>query len=148
MKRRTLFGFAAVLALPALAVERLPEVQMYKNPYCGCCGQWAAHMEAAGFRVKVTMVDDTSPVRRRVGIPDAMASCHTALVEGYALEGHVPAAEVKKLLAMKPLAAGLAVPGMPQSAPGMDVPGAKDAYNVLLVDKQGRSRVFAAYPKA
>ena len=105
-------------------------------------------MEAAGFRVKTTMVDDTGPVRRRAGIPDALASCHTAIVEGYGIEGHVPAAEVKKLLATKPLAAGLAVPGMPQSAPGMDVAGAKDAYNVMLVDKQGRSRVFAAYPKA
>jgi hypothetical protein len=105
-------------------------------------------MEAAGFRVFTNLVPDTGPMRRRSGIPDAMASCHTAVVGGYALEGHVPAAEVKRLLAMKPNAVGLAVPGMPQSAPGMDVAGARDPYQVLLVDRQGGSRVFASYPKA
>jgi hypothetical protein len=150
MQRRTFLGVsAAALAVPALAAPpSLPEVQVYKNPACGCCGSWVKHMEAAGFRVYTNVVPDTAPMRRRAGIPDAMASCHTAVVGGYALEGHVPAAEVKRLLAMKPNAVGLAVPGMPQSAPGMDVPGARDPYQVLLVDKQGASRVFAAYPKA
>ena len=148
MKRRSLFGFATALAFPALAVERLPEIEVFKNPYCGCCDGWAAHMRAAGFAVKVTVVPDTTPVRRGHGISDALASCHTAVVAGYALEGHVPAAEVKRLLAMKPAAAGLAVPGMPQSAPGMDVPGARDRYDVLLVDAKGGTRVFASYPKA
>jgi hypothetical protein len=151
MKRRTLFGFAAslALALPLLAAgERLPEVQVFKTPYCGCCSQWVTRMEEAGFRLKVNVVQDTGPTRRQHGIADALASCHTAVVAGYALEGHVPPAEVKRLLAMKPQAAGLAVPGMPQSAPGMEVPGARDPYDVLLVDRQGRTRVFASYPKA
>lgn len=151
MQRRTFLELsaAAALASPALAAQpTLPEVQLYKNPACGCCGSWATHMEAAGFRVYTNVVPDTGPLRRRSGIPDAMASCHTAVVGGYALEGHVPAAEVKRLLALKPNAVGLAVPGMPQSAPGMNVPGNRDPYQVLLVDRSGAARVFASYPKA
>lgn len=148
MKRRTFLGSTAALALPALAAPTLPEVHVYRNPDCGCCGKWIEHLEAAGFPVKVTLVQDAGPVRRRHGIADALAGCHTAVVAGYALEGHVPAAEVKRLLATRPLAAGLAVPGMPQSAPGMDVPGNRDPYDVLLVDKRGKTRVFASYPKA
>lgn len=148
MKRRTFIGWIGALALPAFAAESLPEVHVYRNPDCGCCGNWVSHLQAAGFRVKVSTVQDTGPMRRSLGIADNLGSCHTAVVAGYALEGHVPAAEVKRLLAMKPVAAGLTVPGMPQSAPGMDVPGNKDPYQVLLVDKQGRTRVFASYPKA
>jgi hypothetical protein len=95
----------------------------------------------------VTEVDDTTAARKRLGLPDRYSSCHTATVGGYVLEGHVPAAEVKRLLASKPKAIGLAVPGMPPSAPGMDVPGRMDPYEVLLVDPQGQSSVFATYPK-
>jgi len=104
-------------------------------------------MRAAGFSVKVTEVDDTTAARKRLDLPDRFGSCHTATVAGYVLEGHVPAAEVKRLLAQRPKALGLAVPGMPPSAPGMDVPGRKDPYDVLLISADGQSRVFAAYPK-
>jgi hypothetical protein len=104
-------------------------------------------MKSAGFAVRVVDVNDTGVDRKRLGMPDRYASCHTATIEGYVIEGHVPAAEVKRLLAAKPKAIGLAVPGMPQSAPGMDVPGRKDAYQVVLVDKAGQSTVFATYPK-
>ncbi len=104
-------------------------------------------MRAAGFAVKVTEVTDTAAARKRLGLADRYASCHTATVAGYVLEGHVPAAEVKRLLAAKPKALGLAVPGMPLSAPGMDVPGRRDPYQVLLVDASGLSSVFANYPK-
>jgi hypothetical protein len=104
-------------------------------------------MRAAGFTVRVTEVNDTTAARKRLGLPDRYGSCHTATVGGYVLEGHVPAAEVKRLLASKPKAIGLAVPGMPPSAPGMDVPGRKDPYEVLLVDVSGQSSVFARYPK-
>lgn len=152
MKRRELFSVLAATAaascLPARAAGGLPEVQLFKNPSCGCCGQWAEHMKAAGFAVKVTATSDLAAVRKRVGMPEAYASCHTAVVAGYTLEGHVPAAEVKRLLSGKPAAAGLAVPGMPASAPGMDVPGSNDPYQVLLVDRQGGASVFAKYPKA
>jgi hypothetical protein len=154
MNRRRFFKGAAALAtlsalpaLPAFAAPAGPEVQVFKSPSCGCCGSWVDHMRAAGFTVKITEVDDTTAARKRLGLPDRYGSCHTATVGGYVLEGHVPAAEVKRLLASKPKAIGLAVPGMPPSAPGMDVPGRKDPYEVLLVDASGRSNVFARYPK-
>jgi hypothetical protein len=103
-------------------------------------------MKSAGFAVRVVEVNNAAVERSRLGMPDWYASCHTATIGGYVLEGHVPAAEVKRLLAAKPKAIGLAVPGMPQSAPGMDVPGRKDLYQVMLVDTAGGSTVFAKYP--
>ena len=150
MNRRTLLSLAAAAAavpLASLAKTSLPRVDVYKNPDCGCCGAWVDHLKAAGFPVKVHETADTSMVRKRHGIPDALGSCHTGLVAGYALEGHVPAREVKRLLATKPVAAGLSVPGMPVGSPGMEVGSRVDAFQVLLVDKAGRSSVFASYPK-
>jgi hypothetical protein len=141
---------AAVLSPSLLAVAALapPEVEVFKSPYCGCCSAWVEHLQAADFAVKVTQVKDSAASRKRLGIADTYGSCHTATVGGYVLEGHVPAAEVKRLLATKPNALGLAVPGMPPSAPGMDVPGRRDRYDVLLVNKQGGHTVFARYPKS
>jgi hypothetical protein len=91
------------------------------------------------------MVDDTAAARRRYGLPDRFGSCHTAVVAGYVVEGHVPAADIRKLLAMKPVAIGLAVPGMPVGPPGMEVGARRDPYQVLPVDRQGRARVFSSY---
>ena len=149
MKRRTvltsLAAAAAALSLPVVAKKALPQVQVFKNPSCGCCGVWVDHMKAAGFAVKVTEVDDNAVTRRRHGLPDRFGSCHTAVVGGYVVEGHVPANDVKKLLAMKPVAIGLAVPGMPVGAPGMEMGSRKDPYQVLLVAKDGRERVFSTY---
>lgn len=151
MKRRHFFfgvsALTAMSALPVLAGPSAPEVQVFKSPSCGCCGSWIEHMRAAGFAVKVTQVTDTTAARKRLGLPDRFGSCHTATVGAYVLEGHVPAVDVKRLLATKPKAFGLAVPGMPPSAPGMDVPGRRDPYQVLLVDASGKSSVFASYPK-
>ena len=151
MNRRTLLSLAAaaaaVAAVPSLAKTALPQVEVYKNPDCGCCGAWVDHLKAAGFPVKVHEMPDTSAVRKRYGIPDEFSSCHTGVVAGYALEGHVPADDVKRLLAKKPRAAGLSVPGMPVGSPGMEVGSRKDPYQVLLIDKAGRSSVFASYPK-
>ncbi|MDO9286702.1 MAG: DUF411 domain-containing protein [Aquabacterium sp.] len=140
-------AIATLASLSVFAASPVPEVQVFKSPSCGCCGSWVEHMRAAGFSVKVTEVVDATAARKRLGLPDRYGSCHTATVAGYVLEGHVPAAEVKRLLAAKPKAIGLAVPGMPPSAPGMDVPGRKDPYEVLLVDASGQSSVFARYPK-
>jgi hypothetical protein len=149
MKRRALLtslaAAAAGLSLPVSAQGALPPVQVFKNPSCGCCGAWVDHMKAAGFSVTVTDVDDTAVARKRYGLPDRLGSCHTAVVAGYVVEGHVPAKDVKKLLAMKPVAIGLAVPGMPVGSPGMEVGSRKDPYQVLLVTKDGRERVFSAY---
>ncbi|MFO1267217.1 MAG: DUF411 domain-containing protein [Rubrivivax sp.] len=122
-------------------------VEVWKSPTCGCCKDWIAHMETRGFRVRVHETGNTS-MRQRLGIPAALGSCHTALVGGYAIEGHVPAVDVMRLLAEKPAAAGLAVPGMPVGSPGMDgavYGGRRDAYDVLLVAKDGGMRVFASY---
>lgn len=149
MNRRNVTSAAlaamALIAVPSLAANGLPPVEVFKNPSCGCCGAWVDHLKAAGFDVKVTMVDDTALARRKYGLPDKFGSCHTAIVAGYVVEGHVPASDVKKLLATKPLAIGIAVPGMPVGSPGMEMGSRKDPYQVLLVDKQGRERVFSSY---
>ena len=107
MNRRRFFKSAAALAalsarsaLPAFAAPAGPEVQVFKSPSCGCCGSWVEHMRAAGFTVRVTEVNDTTAARKRLGLPDRYGSCHTATVGGYVLEGHVPAAEVKRLQAL------------------------------------------------
>ncbi|MBU0915551.1 DUF411 domain-containing protein [Aquabacterium parvum] len=134
-------------ATPARAARTLPLVEVFKSPHCSCCGAWVEHMKAAGFQVKVTLVDDTSVARKRARMPDSLASCHTAFVGGYALEGHVPAEDVKRLLQAKPAAIGLAVPGMPAGSPGMEVGARKDPYDVLLVDLGGRAKVFASHPQ-
>lgn len=138
----------AALGSSALAAGSAPQMQVFKSPTCGCCGAWVDHLKAAGFAVKVTEVQDTSNARRRYGLPDKFGSCHTGFVNGYVVEGHVPAAEVKRLLAMKPDAIGLAVPDMPVGSPGMEMGDAKEPYDVLLVDKRGRATVFARYPKS
>ena len=149
MRRRvvitSLAAAAAAIALPVVAKESLPPVQVFKNPSCGCCGAWVEHMKAAGFSVNVTEVDDTSVARRKYGLPDRFGSCHTAVVGGYVVEGHLPANDVKKLLAMKPVAVGLAVPEMPVGSPGMEMGARRDPYQVLLVAKDGRERVFSNY---
>jgi hypothetical protein len=146
MKRRValslLAGAALAPALPAIAAG--PQVTVFKNPSCGCCGEWVDHMRANGFSVSVTEVADTSGPRRRAGIPERLGSCHTARVAGYALEGHVPAADVLRLLKERPAAIGLAVPGMPVGSPGMEVPGGhRDRYEVLLVESNGATRVWS-----
>lgn len=148
MIRRLFLSRAAALiafaALPALAVA-LPAVQVFKSKTCGCCGAWVEHMRSAGFTVTVNDVDDATAARKRLGMPDRFGSCHTATVGGYVLEGHVPAADVKRLLATKPKAMGLAVPGMAPGSPGMEMGGRKDPYQVLLVDLSGRESAYANY---
>src|SRR5512135_1714210 len=119
-------GFAAALAtLSGARAQRLPAlpaIQVYKNRACTCCGGWVAHMQASGFRMDVTDVDDVSPIKTRLNVPQALWSCHTAVVEGYAIEGHVPASDILRLLRERPKARGLAVPGMVPGSPGMSGP--------------------------
>jgi hypothetical protein len=146
MNRRQLL--AALAAVPAAVhAQTRPVVEVWKSPSCGCCKDWVAHMEANGFATRVHDSGNTA-MRGRLGIPMALGSCHTALVAGYALEGHVPATDVKRLLAERPQAVGLAVPGMPVGSPGMDGPEygtRRDRYEVLLVRKDGSHGVFATY---
>ena len=152
MNRRRLFfltlGGVLLPALPAIGNAVLPPVEVFKSPTCGCCGAWVEHMRAAGFVVDVTNVDDTTAARKRFGMPDTFGSCHTALVGGYVVEGHVPAADVKRLLGLKASAVGLSVPGMVPGSPGMEVGSRHDPYKVFLVDRNGRATVFASYFEA
>jgi len=148
MKRRRLL--AGILMLPltaAWAVPTRPLVEVWKDPSCGCCKDWIAHLEKTGFAVRVheTGNDDA---RVRFGIPVRFGSCHTASIGGYTIEGHVPARDIQRLLRDKPKAVGLAVPGMPIGSPGMDGPAygnRKDPYDVLLVKADGSSTIYQSY---
>jgi hypothetical protein len=137
--RRSLLGAtAAALALGTFGranAQRMPLATVYKNPACGCCGEWVKHMRANGFRVEIREVADVEPIRRRYGVPDFFASCHTAVLEGYAIEGHVPAGDVWRLLRERPRVRGLAVPGMVPGSPGME--GPPQAYATLAFDDRG-----------
>ncbi|MDT8344795.1 MAG: DUF411 domain-containing protein [Thermohalobaculum sp.] len=139
-----LAAFALALA-PGLAAAQAVEVM--KSPYCGCCEGWAAHMQAAGFDVtlKDTPDDLLAAAKTRLGITPDTASCHTAMVEGYVVEGHVPAADVRRLLAERPDALGLSAPGMPMGSPGMETGAAAEPYEVLLLHRDGSSEVFARH---
>lgn len=124
----------------------LPVVTVHKSRYCGCCLKWVEHMRAEGFEVRVVETEDMGPVKRRVGIPPAKGSCHTAEVEGYFVEGHVPAADVKRLLAERPKARGLTVPGMPAGSPGMETPdGRVQPYTVELISPEGQATPYARH---
>jgi hypothetical protein len=128
----------------ALAQQAQQTIDIYKSPYCGCCGKWAEHVTKAGFTVKTHEVDDVPGTRKKLGMPDKLGSCHTAKIGNYLLEGHVPAEDIKRLLKEKPKAIGLAVPGMPPGSPGMDVPKSPP-YETLLVQNDGNTRVFAKH---
>jgi hypothetical protein len=129
-----------ITALPPRGAR--PPVTVYKTPTCGCCKKWVEHIEKAGFKVTVKDMADVSPVRKDLGVPEALASCHTAVLGAYVVEGHVPADVIDKMLKEKPAGRGLTIPGMPQSAPGMDIPG--QPYNVLLFTRDGKTKVYAS----
>ncbi|MFZ2972878.1 MAG: DUF411 domain-containing protein [Ferribacterium limneticum] len=137
----TLFALGAVANLPASAADA---VDVYKSPYCGCCEKWVEHLRQAGFEVRTHDVNDVPAARQRLGMPERLGSCHTAKVAGYVVEGHVPAADIQRLLKEKPQAVGLAVPSMPPGSPGMESPKPV-AYNTLLVRTGGEITVFAKH---
>ena len=135
---------AGMLVLPLLS-QTAPQMTVYKTRTCGCCSLWIEHLKGNGFNVAVQEVDSTAEYEKRYGVPRQLQSCHTAVVNGYAIEGHVPAREIHRLLKEKPSAKGLAVPGMPMGSPGME--GSRnEAYSVMLFDAQGRSSVYQRYP--
>ncbi len=123
-----------------------PQMKVYKTPTCGCCGKWVQHLRDNGFEVTVQEVADTAEYRTKAGIPSSLASCHTGFVEGYGIEGHVPAADIQRLLKEHPKAKGLSVPGMPMGSPGMEGPRSQP-YSVMLVDSEGRTSVYQTYPR-
>lgn len=148
-RRRWLLAGLVLAATGRAAAQGdpLPQVEVWKSPSCGCCKDWVAHLEASGFRVRIHDEGNTN-ARAALRMPVQYGSCHTAKVGRYAIEGHVPAREIKRLLKERPDAVGLAVPGMPVGSPGMDGPdygSRKDAYDVLLVSAEGKTSVYQSY---
>jgi hypothetical protein len=164
MSRGTVIAFAAA-ALAALGISHFggvrlqtdlaaaaqqkpagPLLEVFKTPTCGCCSKWVEHMRNNGFNVRTTDLNDLTEIKKSRGVPDQVQSCHTAVVNGYVVEGHVPAADVQRMLKEKPAIAGIAVGGMPAGSPGMDYPGVTpQPFNVTSFDKSGALRVFAKH---
>ena len=132
------------LAAAAPVAAAGDSVTVYKSPTCGCCKLWVDHLRDAGFDVEVRDKGDVTPHKQRLGVPPRLASCHTAVVDGYVIEGHVPAEDVRRLLATRPDVVGLAVPGMPMGSPGMEF-GAPEPYDVIAFGRDGSTRVFASH---
>lgn len=140
-------GLAALAAVVGGAARPTPprvEVTVYKSPSCGCCSKWVDHMKKEGFSVTSHDVEDVAPFKRDVGVPEKLESCHTAVVDGYVIEGHVPAADIRRLLADRPKVVGLAVPGMVTGSPGMEG-GKPERYDVVSFDARARTAVFASH---
>ena len=156
MNKRFLRPFALGLSVVALALTtgaapvspivspKTPTITVYKDPGCGCCKNWIEHLIKHGYRVDAKDTPGMTEVKRTLGVPDRLSACHTAVVNGYLIEGHVPAADIARLLKEKPKVAGLAVPGMPMGSPGMEGPRTQH-YQVLSFDKAGKTKVFASY---
>lgn len=149
-RRDVLLAAASVCVLAAVSARAAPAarlaIKVYKDPSCGCCTAWADRLTAAGFDVTVEEHDDMAALKAKLGVPEALASCHTGVIAGYAIEGHVPPEDIKRLLAKRPAAKGIAVPGMPVNSPGMEVPGeANEPYTVWLFRKDGVHEAFAQH---
>ena len=148
MKQRTLaiiLGASLSLGSALVSAETERNIHVYKSPTCGCCTDWVKHLEDNGFEVEISEVDNVTPVKIEAGLTPALASCHTAFINDYVIEGHVPADDIKRLLSQAPQARGLSVPGMPAGSPGMEMGDRKDPYQVLLFNANGQTRVFAEH---
>ena len=119
-------------------------ITVYKSPDCGCCIRWIGHLQANGFKVDARDVEDLQPIRRQFGVSAEIEACHTALIDGYVIEGHVPAADIRRLLKERPKVTGLTVPDMPVGSPGMEGPN-PEPYDVLTFEPNGRTRVFSSH---
>jgi hypothetical protein len=144
IRRPMFYALAAATAFISSAASAA-QLTVHKSPNCGCCAKWIKHVQNHGFTVKVVEIDDISAVKKRLGVRDRLASCHTTQAGGYFIEGHVPAGDIKRLLAQKPNAAGIAVPGMPMGSPGMDMGGQRQPYATILVQRDGKTKIFAQH---
>jgi len=133
------------LAQASWAAPETPVIDVYKSPTCGCCNKWIDHLKANGFGVRSYDTDNVAQHKARLGVPPGYGSCHTAEVDGYVIEGHVRAREIKRLLKERPRARGLVVPAMPVGSPGMEADGRKDPYKVFLVNRNGSTRTYVQY---
>ena len=143
--RQTLFTAIAATALFVGGAAHAATMTVYKHPSCGCCGKWVEHVEKHGFTVKTVATEDMMAVKQKLGVPNALASCHTTRVGNYVVEGHVPAADIKRLLAQKPKARGIAVAGMPMGSPGMEHGDHRQPYLTMLIGLDGKTSVFARH---
>ncbi len=125
--------------------EELTEIVVHRSPTCSCCGKWVEHLKQNNFKVKDIVSNDVQSIKNQYGVTQDLASCHTAIVNGYVVEGHVPANDIKTLLEKKPDVVGITVPGMPSGTPGMEMGGKKDAYQVISFDKKNQRQVFNSY---
>ena len=141
--RKTLLGTLAFAAMFVGTAAHAATLTVYKAPSCGCCAKWIEHVEKHGFTVTTVPTDDMMAVKKRLGVPDEVMSCHTTKVGNYVVEGHVPAADIKRLLAQKPKARGIAVAGMPMGSPGMDFGGQRQPYATMLIGSNGKTSVYA-----
>ncbi|MBV6635071.1 MAG: DUF411 domain-containing protein [Mameliella sp.] len=149
-RRGLLMGALAVTTLPGMLRAAAPEIHVLKDRNCGCCSSWVKILRQEGFAVTTEDTHNAALIRYKMdnGIPPKMASCHTARIEGYLIEGHVPAADIRRLLEERPEARGLAVPGMPYGSPGMGPEDEREAYDVHLILRDGTTRVFTHYDAA
>ncbi|WP_375176292.1 DUF411 domain-containing protein [Marinobacter mobilis] len=146
MKKLSL-AFSLALGLSPLATAQAEEtVTVYKSPTCGCCSDWVRHMEDNGFEVNAINTQQINQIKADAGVPQGLASCHTAFVGDYIIEGHVPASDIRRLLAEAPAARGLSVPGMPAGSPGMEMGDRQDPYTVMLFNAAGQTQPFAQHP--
>ena len=145
LSRRMFLSTLVAVAATARTLAQSPQkIDVFKSPSCGCCENWVKHVRGSGFAPTVTNLDDMTLVKTKYHVPSALQSCHTTIVGGYVIEGHVPAADIKRLLEERPAIAGLAVPGMVTGSPGMEGPNPRP-YDVVAFDKQGKTRVFATH---
>ncbi|MDZ4878009.1 MAG: hypothetical protein CLLPBCKN_007444 [Chroococcidiopsis cubana SAG 39.79] len=132
----------------AILPARGREMVVYRSPSCSCCGGWIDYMKKQGFQTKVILTSDIEAVKQKYSVPDRLASCHTAVIDGYVVEGHVPVHDVKRLLQEKPNVVGISVPQMPVGTPGMEMGDRKDPFTVFSFDRQGRAKAFNKYPSS
>lgn len=138
---------AASTSVRPVTTANGPLMQVHKTPTCGCCEAWVTHLRESGFKVEVFNEDNLDPIKTRLGVPSAKGSCHTSEVEGYLLEGHVPAGDIRRLLAERPRAIGLVLPGMPIGSPGMEIEGTSARpFTVELVKLDGTTEAFSSHP--
>jgi len=140
-----LLVFNAGIKAENLSAGKPVDIVVYRSPTCDCCGKWLEHLKKNNFNVKNIVTDDVQAIKNKYGVSEAMASCHTAIVDGYVIEGHVPANDVMTLLKTKPKIVGIAVPGMPSGTPGMEMGDRKDSYNVMSFDKENHYEIFNSY---
>jgi len=147
INRRYFGGALAALCITPVGAANRPNMTIHRSPTCGCCGAWAAYIRRASFSITIVNESDLAPIKSKAGVPDALQSCHTAFIDGYVVEGHVPVEAIEKMLSERPAIKGIAVPEMPTGSPGMEIPMMKpEPFKVFAFSQMGSSEIFMDYP--